>query len=52
MIGPVARVVPISCTVREGMRFNELLQALAEAVDSTGDWQEFYERKPVNRTKR
>ena len=45
VIGPVARVVPISCTVREGMRFNELLQALAEAVDLTGDWQEFYERK-------
>jgi amino acid adenylation domain-containing protein/non-ribosomal peptide synthase protein (TIGR01720 family) len=43
-IGPLARIVPVGCTLREGMRFRELLASLTETVDAAGDWQEYYER--------
>lgn len=49
VVGPMARVIPVTCTVREDMRFAELLQAVAGTVDLAEDWQEFYERKAGER---
>jgi amino acid adenylation domain-containing protein/non-ribosomal peptide synthase protein (TIGR01720 family) len=43
-MGPVARVVPVGCTLQAGLRFSELLASLATAVDEADDWQEYYER--------
>lgn len=43
-MGPVARVVPVDCTLEAGLSFSELLASLATTVDEADDWQEYYER--------
>jgi hypothetical protein len=44
-VGPIARVVPVSRALQEGMLFRDLLTSLADALDEAGDWQEYYERR-------
>ncbi len=44
-IGPLARVVPVGCTLQEGERFRDVMASLTETVDAAADWQEYYERR-------
>jgi amino acid adenylation domain-containing protein/non-ribosomal peptide synthase protein (TIGR01720 family) len=43
-MGPVARVVPVSCALQEGLQFRDLTASLATQLDEAEDWQEYYER--------
>jgi amino acid adenylation domain-containing protein/non-ribosomal peptide synthase protein (TIGR01720 family) len=42
-MGPVARVVPLSSALQEGMHFRNLATSLAAKLDEAEDWQEYYE---------
>jgi len=43
-MGPVARVVPVSCALQQGLQFRDLTASLASKLDEAEDWQEYYER--------
>ena len=45
VVGPLARVLPVICSVPDGARLDELGKSLAELVDLANDWHEFYQRK-------
>jgi len=42
-MGPVARVVPFSCALQEGLRLRDLTATLATKLDEAEDWQEYFE---------
>ena len=44
VMGPVARTVPVSGALHEGLHFCGLAVSLAEKLDEAEDWQEYYER--------
>ena len=45
-LGAYVKSVPISCEVREAMRFGELTARLDDALAEAGEWQEFFLREP------
>jgi len=43
-MGPLARSIPVGCSIQAGQRFSDLLDTVTKAVDLADDWQEFYVR--------
>jgi len=44
VVGPVARVVPVSCALHDQLHFRDLAGSIAEKFDEAEEWQEYYER--------
>ncbi len=45
-MGPVARVVPITCALQQGQSFRDLVALLPDKLDEAADWQDSYQRSP------